>query len=85
LPFRLRKSGSRNSIASAWYPNAGDPWSRTSGQDDGYVADGLTEEIINSLMTLSDLLVTRTSAFHFKGDSRKATCPGHRHRPSNGR
>ncbi len=40
----------------------------SSGADDGYFADGLTEEIINALATLPDLLVTaRTSAFHFKG------------------
>jgi len=38
------------------------------GVDDGYFADGLTEEIINALAALPDLLVTaRTSAFHFKG------------------
>ena len=36
--------------------------------EDGYFADGLSEEIINALTTLPDLLVTaRTSAFHFKG------------------
>jgi len=40
----------------------------SSGPDDGYFADGLSEEIINSLTSLPDLLVTaRTSAFHFKG------------------
>ena len=40
----------------------------SSGPDDGYFADGLTEEIINALTALPDLLVTaRTSAFHFKG------------------
>lgn len=40
----------------------------SSGPDDGYFADGLTEEIINRLTTLPELLVTaRTSAFHFKG------------------
>jgi adenylate cyclase len=40
----------------------------SSGEDDGYFADGLTEEIINALTTVPDLLVTaRTSAFHFKG------------------
>ena len=38
------------------------------GPDDEYFADGLTEEILNSLTALPDLLVTaRTSAFHFKG------------------
>ncbi len=40
----------------------------SSGPDDGYFADGLSEEIINALTALPDLLVTaRTSAFHFKG------------------
>ncbi len=40
----------------------------SSGEDDGYFADGLSEEIINALTTLPDLLVTaRTSAFYFKG------------------
>ncbi len=40
----------------------------SSGADDEYFADGLTEEILNSLAQLPELLVTaRTSAFHFKG------------------
>lgn len=40
---------------------------RSNGPDDDYFADGLTEEIINALAQLPDLLVTaRTSAFHFK-------------------
>ena len=40
----------------------------SSGPDDEYFADGLTEEILNSLAQLPDLLVTaRTSAFAFKG------------------
>jgi len=40
----------------------------SSGPDDQYFADGLTEEILNSLAQLPELLVTaRTSAFHFKG------------------
>ncbi len=39
----------------------------SSGEDDGYFADGLTEEILNSLTALPELLVTaRTSSFHFK-------------------
>ena len=39
----------------------------SNGPDDDYFADGLTEEIINALAQLPDLLVTaRTSAFHFK-------------------
>lgn len=38
------------------------------GRDDGYFADGLTEETINALTTVPELLVTaRTSVFHFKG------------------
>jgi TolB-like protein len=38
------------------------------GEDDEFFADGLTEEIINALSRLPELLVTaRTSAFHFKG------------------
>jgi TolB-like protein/tetratricopeptide (TPR) repeat protein len=40
----------------------------SNGPDDEYFADGLTEEILNSLTRVPDLLVTaRTSAFHFKG------------------
>ena len=40
----------------------------SDGPDDEYFADGLTEEILNSLAQLPELLVTaRTSAFHFKG------------------
>ena len=40
----------------------------SSGSDDGYFADGLTEEILNSLTQLPELRVTaRTSAFFFKG------------------
>jgi len=40
----------------------------SSGPDDEYFADGLTEEILNSLSQLPELLVTaRTSSFHFKG------------------
>ncbi len=42
----------------------------SNGPDDDYFSDGLTEEIINSLAQLPDLLVTaRTSAFHFKGQN----------------
>jgi TolB-like protein len=42
----------------------------SSGPDDEYFADGLTEEILNSLAQLPELLVTaRTSAFHFKGQN----------------
>lgn len=40
----------------------------SQGLDDEYFADGLTEEILNSLAQLPELLVTaRTSSFHFKG------------------
>ena len=40
----------------------------SSGPDDEYFADGLTEEIMNALTQLPELLITaRTSAFHFKG------------------
>ncbi len=40
----------------------------STGADDEYFADGLTEEILNSLAQLPELLVTaRTSAFQFKG------------------
>jgi adenylate cyclase len=40
----------------------------SSGVDDEYFADGLTEEILNSLASVPELLVTaRTSSFHFKG------------------
>jgi TolB-like protein len=39
----------------------------SSGTDDSYFADGLTEEILNSLARLPELMVTaRTSSFHFK-------------------
>ncbi|MBT8062479.1 MAG: hypothetical protein HKO64_12655 [Xanthomonadales bacterium] len=42
----------------------------SSGEDDGYFSDGLTEEILNSLAALPELLVTaRTSSFHFKGQN----------------
>jgi TolB-like protein len=40
----------------------------SSGPDDEYFADGLTEEILNSLARIPQILVTaRTSSFHFKG------------------
>lgn len=40
----------------------------SDGPDDAYFADGLTEEILNSLAQVPELLVTaRTSAFAFKG------------------
>jgi len=41
----------------------------SDGPDDEFFADGLTEEILNSLAQLPELLVTaRTSAFVFKGE-----------------
>ena len=40
----------------------------SDGADDSYFADGLTEEILNSLAQLPELSVTaRTSSFYFKG------------------
>jgi hypothetical protein len=43
----------------------------SSGTDDEYFADGLTEEILNSLAQLPELLLTaRTSSFHFKAEIR---------------
>lgn len=40
----------------------------SANEGNAYFADGLTEEITNSLATLPDLMVTaRTSAFHYKG------------------
>ncbi len=40
----------------------------SSGEDDGYFADGLTEEILNALAQLPELQVmARTSSFFFKG------------------
>ncbi len=42
----------------------------SSGEDDGYFADGLTEEILNALAQLPELHVTaRTSSFFFKGQN----------------
>ena len=42
----------------------------SAGEDDGYFADGLTEEILNSLAQLPELRVTaRTSSFFFKGQN----------------
>lgn len=40
----------------------------SSGENDAWFADGLTDEIINALSALPEVLVTaRTSAFYFKG------------------
>ena len=42
----------------------------SSGEDDGYFADGLTEEILNTLAPLPELQVmARTSSFFFKGQN----------------
>jgi TolB-like protein len=42
----------------------------SSGEDDGYFADGLTEEILSALAQLPELHVTaRTSSFFFKGQN----------------
>jgi len=42
----------------------------SSGEDDVYFADGLTEEILNALAQLPELQVTaRTSSFFFKGQN----------------
>jgi len=42
----------------------------SSGEDDGYFADGLTEELLNALAQLPELRVTaRTSSFFFKGQN----------------
>lgn len=44
------------------------PFEHGSGESDEHFADGLTEELINSLAQLKELQVTaRTSAFYFKG------------------
>ncbi len=40
----------------------------SSGEDDGYFADGLTEEVLSALAVLPELRVTaRISSFHYKG------------------
>jgi TolB-like protein len=42
----------------------------SSGEDDDYFADGLTEEILNALAQLPELQITaRTSSFFFKGQN----------------
>lgn len=42
----------------------------SSGEDDGFFADGLTEEILNALSQLPELQVrARTSSFFFKGQN----------------
>jgi TolB-like protein len=42
----------------------------STGPDDDYFADGLTDEISNALSQLPELMVTaRTSAFYFKGQN----------------
>ncbi len=42
--------------------------SMSSGEDDGFFADGLTEELLNALAQVSELKVAaRTSSFYYKG------------------
>jgi TolB-like protein len=58
----------RNSIAVLPFVNM------SSDQEQEYFADGLTEEILNSLAKTPDLLVAaRTSSFSFKGTNRPVT------------
>ncbi len=58
----LPAGGAQNSVAVLPFV------AMSNGPDDDYFSDGLTEEIINALAQLPELLVTaRTSAFHFKG------------------
>ncbi len=58
----------RNSIAVLPFVNM------SSDQDQEYFADGLTEEILNSLAKTPDLLVAaRTSSFSFKGTNQPIT------------
>ncbi|MFT5139941.1 MAG: hypothetical protein ACI9CB_001599, partial [Rhodothermales bacterium] len=57
-----QKAAANNSIAVLPFV------AMSSGEDDEYFADGLTEEILNSLAQLPELLITaRTSSFSFKG------------------
>lgn len=54
----------RQSVAVLPFP------AMSNGPDDDYFADGLTEEIIDALARLPQLLVTaRTSAFHFRNQN----------------
>lgn len=60
-PARLLQTPDRQSVAVLPFV------AMSNGPDDEYFADGLTEEILNSLAQLPELLVTaRTSAFAFK-------------------
>jgi TolB-like protein len=60
--------GTQNDAASTTRSVAVLPFrNMSSGADDGFFADGLTEEILNSLAQVPELAVTsRTSAFYFK-------------------
>ena len=61
LPVADEKASTEQSVAVLPFV------AMSSGEDDTYFADGLTEEILNSLARLPELLVTaRTSSFHFK-------------------
>lgn len=65
-PFPQEDNGAKRQQSVAVLPFV----TMSSGPDDEYFSDGLTEEIINSLAQLPELLVTaRTSAFHFKGQN----------------
>ena len=56
--------GAREGVSVAVLPFA----ALSSGEDDGYFADGLTEEVLNALTQCQGLRVTaRTSSFFFKG------------------
>ena len=55
------------------------PFSNTSGTDDEYFSDGLTEELIGSLARVKGLHVTaRTSSFAFKGEDQDIRIIGQR-------
>ena len=61
-PGEMQQATAENSIAVLPFV------AMSSGDDDVYFADGLTEEILNSLAQLPELLITaRTSSFSFKG------------------
>ena len=63
--LRKRRRVQRRSIAVLPFRDM------SPGKDQGWFADGLTEEILNSLARLPELMVTaRTSAFSFKDSDR---------------
>lgn len=69
IPFACPPAGKAKAAGPAEKSVAVLPFiALSSGEDDGYFADGLTEEILNALAALPDLLVTaRTSSFFYKG------------------